>query len=123
MTHKAIDKLRHFLSKLGRFFLQLLDRCGQAMRETYILSLQLAQQFHIVIAGDTESTSGPHGTHNETKHVRDSWTSINQVTQEYHFATQGMRDTKLVLCVNLIVNLLRRGEHRDTGEAFTLQPV
>src|SRR6266436_9892360 len=99
MTHKAIDKLRYFLSKLGRFFLQLLDRCGQAMRETYILPLQLAQQFHIVIAGDTESTSGPHGTHNKTQHVGNSRTSINQATQEYHFATKGMRDKNPVLCV------------------------
>ena len=65
---------------------ELLQRFGKAVRDLHVASAQLAQQLHVVIAGDTERAPRLDHPHHYPQHPRNVGTAIHQVAKEDHLA-------------------------------------
>src|SRR5258706_1775701 len=88
------------------------------MRDLHVLSAQLLQELHIVIAGDTKGSTSGHHRHDKSQRFGNLWPTVDQVADEDRFATVRRRHVELVPAL-----LNRIAEMRQQAEQFVQAAV
>src|SRR5581483_3654330 len=83
------------------------------MRQLHIAPPKLTQQFPVVIARHAERATRSYHVHHQTQHGRRCGTTINEITQEDHFAPLRMAHLEgctmlAVGCGNLVIQALEQ---------------
>jgi hypothetical protein len=79
---EAVDEVHHGLPEFRRLSFELRDGFREAVGYLDVFAAQLAQQLHLVIAGDAERAVGLDHLHDDPENARDVRTAIDQIAEE-----------------------------------------
>ncbi len=105
MTHEAIEEVGDARAELRRLALELLDRCGQAVRDLHVPAAQLLHELEIVVARDGERSTRIHHRHRRAQYVRNAGTTIHEVAEEDDLAA-----VRMPPCGGVITKVAEGGE-------------
>src|SRR5580704_18158168 len=97
MAHKSIEKLGGSGAEGVRFVAKLLHGLCQAMRELYVAAFQCLDQFHIVVARQTECLSATNHRHYQTEHAGCCGAAVDKIAHKDEFASVRRDDGKFVI--------------------------
>jgi hypothetical protein len=101
---QVVDEVHDRLPELRRLSFELGQGFRKAVRDLDVLAAQLAQELHLVIAGDAERGAGLDQLHDDPEDARDVWTSIDKVAEEDELATIRMPG-----CVDVVAQRPEQG--------------
>lgn len=95
--HQPLDKRLHLLDERRLLPLELRQRFGEPMGDLHVLAVQLAQELHLVVAGNAQRALGLDHLHHHAQHAGNVGPAIDEIAEEHCLAPAGVTPRRAVV--------------------------